>query len=86
MGHRADIRAGLAGTLEGHHACSMHALLPLTLPWSCKQLSGTMAEPYREFAERWGNPEFMEYVKVLERQADEALAASDQVGALAAQT
>ena len=39
-----------------------------------------MAEPYREFAERWGNPQFMEYVGVLEKQADEALAATNQVG------
>ncbi len=32
-----------------------------------------MATPYDEFAQRWGNPEFTEYVKLLEHQADEAL-------------
>ena len=75
----------------------------------CMQMSGEVAEPYREFAQRWGNPEFLDYVKVrhtsqpahpsvlcsckpshirvaksgqvLERQADEALAGTDQVGA-----
>lgn len=38
------------------------------------QLPGAMPEPYAEFASRWGNPEFTEYVKLLEQQADEALA------------
>ena len=33
-----------------------------------------MPEPYGEFAERWGNPAFTEYVDQLARQADEALA------------
>ncbi|HIK28391.1 MAG: TenA family transcriptional regulator [Oscillatoriaceae bacterium SKW80] len=37
------------------------------------QLPGAMPEPYAEFASRWGNPEFTEYVKLLEQQADEAL-------------
>jgi thiaminase len=32
-----------------------------------------VAEPYAEFANRWGNPEFTAYVSLLERQADEAL-------------
>ena len=39
------------------------------------QLPGQMAKPYDEFAERWGNPGFTEYVNLLEKQADEALAA-----------
>ncbi len=44
------------------------------------QLPGVMAEPYQEFAERWGNPQFTEYVKLLEKQADEGLKnASDTV-------
>ena len=38
------------------------------------QLSGTMSEPYQEFADRWGNDQFTDYVKMLEQQADEALA------------
>ena len=37
------------------------------------QLLGKMPYPYDEFAERWGNPEFSEYVKYLEAQANEAL-------------
>lgn len=37
------------------------------------QLPGKMPEPYAEFADRWGNPGFTDYVKLLEKQADEAL-------------
>ena len=37
------------------------------------QLPGEMPEPYHEFADRWGNPGFTEYVKLLEQQADEVL-------------
>jgi thiaminase/transcriptional activator TenA len=37
------------------------------------QLPGAMPEPYTEFASRWGNPSFTEYVKHLEQQADELL-------------
>ena len=37
------------------------------------QLPGPMPEPYSEFADRWGNSNFTDYVKLLERQADEAL-------------
>ncbi|MGB3291518.1 MAG: TenA family transcriptional regulator [Phormidesmis sp.] len=37
------------------------------------QRHSPMAEPYAEFADRWGNPGFTDYVKVLEKQADEAL-------------
>jgi thiaminase/transcriptional activator TenA len=40
------------------------------------QLPGPMAKPYDEFAERWGNPGFTEYVKLLEKQANEALIAA----------
>ena len=39
-----------------------------------------MPAPYREFAQRWGSPEFTKYVEVLQRQADEVLAGIDQVG------
>ena len=42
-------------------------------------LASPVAEPYREFAERWGNEEFCKYVEILEQQADEALQAADQV-------
>jgi thiaminase/transcriptional activator TenA len=44
--------------------------------WS---LAGPLPEPYREFAERWGNAEFTKYVDALQCQADEALLASSQV-------
>jgi thiaminase/transcriptional activator TenA len=37
------------------------------------QLPGAMPEPYTEFADRWGNPGFTEYVNLLEQQADEML-------------
>ncbi len=37
------------------------------------QLPGRMPVPYNEFANRWGNSDFTEYVKILEQQADEVL-------------
>lgn len=37
------------------------------------QKQGTMVTPYDEFAQRWGNANFTEYVKLLEKQADQAL-------------
>ncbi|WP_315788507.1 TenA family transcriptional regulator [Fischerella sp. JS2] len=37
------------------------------------QLPGEMPAPYNEFANRWVNPGFTEYVKLLEQQADEVL-------------
>jgi thiaminase len=37
------------------------------------QLPGVMSDPYHEFADRWGNPGFTEYVNCLEQQANEAL-------------
>ncbi|MDZ8189871.1 MAG: TenA family transcriptional regulator [Nostoc sp. ChiSLP02] len=37
------------------------------------QLPGVIPEPYNEFSQRWGNAGFTEYVKHLEKQADEAL-------------
>ena len=40
------------------------------------QRPGPMKAPYTEFADRWGNPLFTEYVKLLEQQADEALTAA----------
>lgn len=38
------------------------------------QRHSPMPEPYAEFADRWGNPGFTDYVKLLEHQADLALA------------
>ena len=37
------------------------------------QLPGKMLEPYAEFADRWGNPGFTDYVNRLESQANKAL-------------
>ncbi len=42
------------------------------------QLPGTMAEPYKEFADRWGNRKFTEYVKLLEELADVALSSTSE--------
>jgi formylaminopyrimidine deformylase / aminopyrimidine aminohydrolase len=42
------------------------------------QLPGEMPDPYNEFANRWGNPGFTEYVKLLEQQADEVLQAASE--------
>ncbi|HLO84807.1 MAG TPA: TenA family transcriptional regulator [Nostocaceae cyanobacterium] len=42
------------------------------------QLPGIMPEPYTEFADRWGNPGFTEYVKLLETQANEVLQTSTE--------
>ncbi len=42
------------------------------------QLPGVMIEPYTEFAERWGNAGFTEYVKLLEQQADEVLSSTTE--------
>ena len=51
------------------------------------QLPGPMPEPYTEFADRWGNPGFTDYVHLLAAQADAALAtASPEVQAQAEAT
>lgn len=42
------------------------------------QLPGQMVPPYDEFADRWGNQGFTEYVRLLAQQADEALATAPQ--------
>ena len=42
-------------------------------------LASPVAEPYREFADRWGNADFSKYVDILEQQADEAMQDADQV-------
>ncbi len=42
------------------------------------QLPGPMPAPYTEFADRWGNSGFTDYVQLLEQQADHALAAAPE--------
>ncbi|MDR9404163.1 MAG: TenA family transcriptional regulator, partial [Halothece sp. Uz-M2-17] len=37
-----------------------------------------MVPPYDEFADRWGNTHFTDYVKQLEKQANQALYEADQ--------
>ena len=46
-------------------------------------LASPVAEPYREFADRWGNADFSKYVDILEQQADEAMQDADQVHSFA---
>jgi thiaminase len=43
------------------------------------QKPGAMDAPYEEFADRWGNPGFTDYVKQLEQQADQALATAPEL-------
>lgn len=38
-----------------------------------------IAEPYKEFADRWGSDGFQQYCKVLERQADATLQQASKV-------
>lgn len=42
------------------------------------QRPGPMPDPYAEFANRWGNLEFTEYVKILAALADEALSSAPE--------
>lgn len=50
------------------------------------QLPGAMPAPYDEFANRWGNSGFTDYVKLLAQQADAALAIAPQPVQAAATT
>ena len=43
------------------------------------QLASPVAEPYWEFADRWGNADFSKYVDILEQNADEAIQNADEV-------
>lgn len=49
------------------------------------QLPGT-PKPYAEFANRWGNQDFTEYVKLLEQLADEILSTADETIQLKAES
>ena len=42
-------------------------------------LVSPVAEPYKEFAERWGNADFSKYVDILEQNADEAMQGANEV-------
>ncbi len=62
---------------EQHYAIQSTVIWAIELAYNQGwQLPGTMKAPYDEFAERWGNPLFTEYVKQLEQQANEALASA----------
>lgn len=43
------------------------------------QKPGEMPAPYDEFADRWGNPGFTEYVALLAAQADQSLASANEM-------
>jgi thiaminase/transcriptional activator TenA len=70
----SEFMASLAVTPYGVQATALWAIeYAYNQGW---QLPGPMPEPYTEFAERWGNPGFTEYVDILASQADAALANS----------
>ncbi|MGB3637857.1 MAG: TenA family transcriptional regulator [Rivularia sp. (in: cyanobacteria)] len=61
------------------YAVQLTALWAIELAYNqAWQLPGIMPEPYTEFAARWGNPNFTEYVKLLEQLADEAISKSPE--------
>ena len=67
-----------------HHIQNMAYPIQAVALWAIElaynqawQKPGKMVPPYDEFAQRWGNPNFTEYVKLLEKQADAALAEAD---------
>jgi thiaminase len=80
--HYCDWMASLAGEPYPVQATALWAIeLAYNQGW---QRPGPMAAPYTEFADRWGNPGFTDYVKLLAAQADEALqGASPQTQSLA---
>ena len=64
---------------EMPYAVQVTALWAIELVYNqAWQLPGIMPEPYTEFAARWGNQNFTEYVKLLEQIADEAMSNSSQ--------
>lgn len=70
------LMGSLASLPYAVHAVALWAIeLAYNQGW---QKPGPMPAPYTEFAERWGNPGFTDYVKLLEIQADEALATASQ--------
>ncbi len=71
-----DYLAKLAATPYAVQATAFWAIeLSYNQGW---QLPGPMPAPYTEFADRWGNPGFTEYVALLEQQADEVLASASE--------
>ncbi len=68
-----DVMQSLAGQPYAVQATAFWAIeLAYNQGW---QRHSRMPAPYDEFADRWGNPGFTEYVHQLARQADSALAA-----------
>lgn len=62
---------------EADYAVQATALWAIELAYNQGwQLPGAMPLPYTEFADRWGNEGFTEYVRQLEQQANEVLARS----------
>ena len=70
--HYCEFMQRLAGQSYAVQATAFWAIeLAYNQGW---QKHSPMLEPYAEFADRWGNAGFTAYVKVLEQQADSALA------------
>ncbi|MFW6295971.1 MAG: TenA family transcriptional regulator [Halothece sp.] len=76
-----------------HNVVTMPYPVQATVLWAIEQaynqawkLPGEMTEPYNEFADRWGNPGFTEYVKQLEKQTNDALAEATEVVEVEAET
>lgn len=66
-----DFMGNLAHTPYGVQATALWAIeYAYNQGW---QLPGPMPAPYTEFAQRWGNPGFTEYVQLLAQQADHSL-------------
>lgn len=69
--HYCEWMAGLVTTPYAVQAVALWAIeYAYNQGW---QLPGPMPEPYTEFAARWGNPGFTDYVNVLAQQADASL-------------
>lgn len=71
-----DFMQGLEGESYAVQAIAFWAIeLAYNQGW---QQHSPMAGAYMEFADRWGNEGFSDYVKVLEAQADEALSTASE--------
>lgn len=78
-----EFMLGLASQTYGVQATALWAIeRAYNEAW---QKPGAMASPYGEFADRWGNPGFSDYVLLLAQQADAALDKADGATQAAAQ-
>lgn len=73
--HTCQIYSDFMGSLV-HSPYAVQAVALWAIEYAYNQgwqLPGPMPQPYDEFADRWGNPGFTEYVKLLAQQANESL-------------